>query len=65
MLNGVKLIAEVPSSWNRGFDSEVIILQKQRFCSDCYNCSMLSQSDQSTQSMCDKCDNILNRTKEF
>ena len=40
MLNGVILLPEVPLSWKRGFDSEVIILQKQRYCSDCYTYSM-------------------------
>ena len=54
MIDGKKLSAMLPISWEKLFTSGVIIPTKMRFCNDCNDIRI-----------CDKCNNQINGNKEF
>ena len=54
MIEGEKISAMLPRSWNKSFDSGIIIPTKMRFCIECDD-----------NKMCVKCKNQVNEKKEF
>ena len=54
MLEDEKISALLPKSWQKSFDSGIIIPVKMRFCNECND-----------RKMCDKCNNQINEIKEF
>ena len=54
MLNGDKIIAEVPLSWKKSFSYGVVIPHKMRNCNKC-----------TKDTLCDGCDKLVNQNKKF